>query len=146
MKIGMTGSRDGITDQACNAFIACIKLTQISEAHHGELHSNSRCRSSDNEDCIGADALFHNIMQSLNIPIVIHPPDIDTLRAYCIGGQVLPKKPYLSRNQDIVNSSDLLVAFPSTKEEVVRSGTWSTIRYAQKINKPVVIFYPDGTF
>jgi hypothetical protein len=132
MKIGMTGSRDGITTQAYNSFIACIKLTQINEAHHG--------------DCIGADALFHNIMQSLNVPIVIHPPDIDTLRAYCMGGQVLPKKPYLSRNQDIVNCSDLLVAFPSTKEEVVRSGTWSTIRYAQKVNKPVMIFYPDGTF
>ena len=132
MKIGMTGSRDGITNQAFNAFTTYIKPLQINEAHHG--------------DCIGADALFHNIMQSLNIPIVIHPPDVDTLRAYCVGGQVLTKKPYLSRNQDIVNCTDLLVAFPSTKEEVLRSGTWSTIRYARKTNNPVIIFYPDGTF
>ena len=132
MKIGMTGSRDGITTQALNAFSTYIRLQQINEAHHG--------------DCIGADALFHNFMQSLNVPIVIHPPDVDSLRAYCVGGHVLPMKKYLSRNQDIVNQTDLLVAFPSTKEEILRSGTWSTVRYARKINKPVIIFYPDGTY
>lgn len=129
MNLGMTGSRDGITNYALNSFLDYIKTIQINEAHHG--------------DCIGADALFHNIMLSLNIPIIVHPPNINTLRAYCNGNIILKEKPYLMRNQDIVNSTDLLIAFPSTKQEVLKSGTWSTIRYAQKINKPVIIFYPD---
>ena len=28
---------------------------------------------------------------------------------------------------------------------MARSGTWSTIRYAKKVDKPVKIVYPDGT-
>ena len=132
MKIGMTGSRDGITDQALNTFRKYINAIEIYEAHHG--------------DCIGADTIFHNLMESLNISIIIHPPSINTLRSYCSGSVVLPPKDYLSRNKDIVNDTDFLVAFPATKNEVLRSGTWSTIRYAQKISKGVIIFYPDGTY
>ena len=45
-----------------------------------------------------------------------------------------------TRNKDIVNSCDILIACPENDKEVIRSGTWSTIRYAKKINKTVLLF------
>lgn len=38
----------------------------------------------------------------------------------------------------------MLIAFPPSKEEITRSGTWSTIRYARKCHKSLIIVYPDG--
>ena len=61
------------------------------------------------------------------------------MRAFCIGTIVKEPQPYLQRNHNIVNECDMLVAFPSTSNEVLRSGTWSTIRYAKKAKKPVEI-------
>jgi len=51
---------------------------------------------------------------------------------------------YLVRNQDIVNECDVLVATPKENNEVLRSGTWATIRRATKAKKPVLIVNPDG--
>jgi hypothetical protein len=53
-------------------------------------------------------------------------------------------KEYLDRNHDIVDSSDLLIAVSESTVEVLRSGTWATIRYAKKLRKPIKIIYPDG--
>lgn len=131
MKIGMTGSRCGITNEALKSFNKYLKLIKINEAHHG--------------DCVGADTIFHNLMMQINIPIVIHPPNVDSMRAYCVSNNIRPPQKYLVRNKNIVNDTDILIAFPSEKTEILRSGTWSTIRYASKIGKQVYIFYPDGS-
>ena len=50
----------------------------------------------------------------------------------------------LNRNKNIVDASNLIFAFPFDKE-IIRSGTWSTIRYAKKINKPLIIIRKDGS-
>lgn len=57
---------------------------------------------------------------------------------------VLEPKPYLVRNKDIVNASEGMLAAPRGPEEL-RSGTWSTIRYARKCRKKVLIMWPDGS-
>jgi predicted Rossmann fold nucleotide-binding protein DprA/Smf involved in DNA uptake len=49
------------------------------------------------------------------------------------------KKPYLDRNKDIVRVSIGLIAAPKTNKEEQRSGTWSTVRYATKTGKPLII-------
>lgn len=49
----------------------------------------------------------------------------------------------LERNQYMDDISDELVAFPKTKFEIIRSGTWHTIRYAQKIGNKVTIYPLD---
>jgi len=49
------------------------------------------------------------------------------------------------RNHKIVDICDILVAFPQTNSETVRSGTYATIRYARKCKKPIIIIYPDGS-
>ena len=126
----MTGSRTGINSAALEKLIKFLKDNKIDEAHHG--------------DCVGSDANFHNEASILNIKTVIHPPINNKMRAYCQGDESRIVKPYLARNKDIVNETDMLIAFPPTKKEILKSGTWSTIRYAKKINKKVLIIYPDG--
>ena len=57
---------------------------------------------------------------------------------------VYDKKPYLERNKKIVNCCDILIAAPKQINEVLRSGTWSTIRYAKKIGIEVFIILPNN--
>ena len=52
-----------------------------------------------------------------------------------IEGDQQPQKPYLERNRNIVDNTTMLVAFPNNNKELLKSGTWSTIRYAKKRNK-----------
>ncbi len=61
-----------------------------------------------------------------------------------VNARILGKKPYLARNRDIVNAADVLIAGPGGMEEIMRSGTWATVRYARKKQKPVIIVYPNG--
>lgn len=77
--------------------------------------------------------------------IIVHPPKNNTMRSYCKGDVIKEEKEYIKRNHNIVDESDMLVAFPSTKSEILRSGTWATIRYARKQNKLVLIIFPDGS-
>jgi len=55
------------------------------------------------------------------------------------------EKPPLVRNRIIVNSSEVLIVAPRTKYKVLRSGTWSTYRYARQLGKPTYLVYPDGS-
>jgi hypothetical protein len=65
-----------------------------------------------------------------------------TLRAFCKGDTVYPEKEYIERNHNIVDNTDMLIAFPSTKTEILKSGTWATIRYARKKGKKIIIIDP----
>jgi hypothetical protein len=56
--------------------------------------------------------------------------------------EVREAKHPLERNHDIVDQTDFMIAAPFTESEVLRSGTWSTIRYARKQGKEVYIFTP----
>jgi predicted Rossmann fold nucleotide-binding protein DprA/Smf involved in DNA uptake len=49
----------------------------------------------------------------------------------------------MERNMDIVTLTSMLLAMPGGPEKV-RSGTWSTIRAATKMGRPVIVFPPDG--
>lgn len=109
-----------------------LTKTQPKELHHG--------------DCIGADEQVHNIATDLAIPIWVHPPNNDKKRAFCTLSKYQSQpKPYLERNKDIVNASNLMLFTPKDYIEQKRSGTWSTIRYARKQKKNHIIVFPDGT-
>jgi predicted Rossmann fold nucleotide-binding protein DprA/Smf involved in DNA uptake len=56
-----------------------------------------------------------------------------------------PEKPYLARNRDIVLETIALIAAPAEPLEQIRSGTWSTVRFAKKQGKTVILILPDGT-
>jgi hypothetical protein len=131
MIIGITGSRDGMTLIQQQTFETIINknIHLIEEIHHG--------------DCNGVDSIVHHLYSG-TIKMIVHPPTINTCRAYCQSDFIMPPLPYLDRNKQIVNNCNVIIAVPNTMTEVIRSGTWSTIRYAKKCKKTYLIIYPDG--
>ena len=133
LPIGFTGNRLGLTSNQTITMKLLARNFPNTTWRHG--------------DCIGADAEFHDIVSehAKNPYIIIHPPIISQARAFKTGykiHKIMQPKPYLTRNQDIVNASSLLIAAPKHLIEETRSGTWSTIRYAKKKHVPVIILDP----
>ena len=143
MSIGFTGTRKGMTDaqkDAVRQLIADLlegRCVVGNKAVHG-------C-------CVGADADFVKIAASMNyfnLEIVAHRSDIPSMidpEAFSLSDILVAPKPPLVRNQNIVEESSVMIACPETAEEVVRSGTWATVRFARKRGKPLAIVNPDGS-
>jgi len=138
LKLGITGSRYGFNENQFDNFydiIEKLKLTfNIIEFHHGV--------------CKGIDEQSHFIIRDLIIDckIIGHSPENQSfisLKAFKDLDIKYHKYPYLIRNKNIVDKVDLLIAIPNTNDEIIRSGTWSTIRYAKKKNKKIIIIYPN---
>jgi hypothetical protein len=135
-KIGFTGTRHGMTVKQ--------KLT-LEELLRTIDHDDPNARAA-HGDCVGADAEFHTIVKKVfGFPIEVFPPDIEDMQAKCEGDVHHPPKAYLKRDRDIVDWATYMIATPHQEKEVRRSGTWATIRYARKKNKPIHIIKPDGT-
>lgn len=131
MKVGFTGTQVGATVSQLSSLGALLKVLAPEEFHHG--------------DCIGADAEAHRVAKSLAIPIVIHPPDVNAKRAFCREyAETRRPLPYLERNREVVDETDVMIAMPKDNQEVKRSGTWATVRYAQKADKTTFVIWPDG--
>ena len=132
LSLGFTGTQRGLTpDQLEGVREVVAEFNSVIAAHHG--------------DCVGADAEFHGICKSLNIPTHIHPPTKDDKRAFCSdAASVATPKDYLVRNHDIADAAQVLIAAPSGDTEKRRSGTWSTVRYARKVGLRVFLVYPSG--
>lgn len=136
MIIGFTGSQNGMTLNQATEFAMFIDSMKIDEFVHG--------------DCIGADRRANDIVRILSPEtfITIWPGFTEGKRAFCTADNIcrinpkLYKNPNIERNHRIVDSCDVLIACPSTKEEVLRSGTWATIRYARKIGRKIEILNP----
>ncbi len=138
MKVGFTGTQNGMTKSQAHELIEYLlelhAMNDLCEFHHG--------------DCIGADSHFHAIMmkflkhEACNL-IYIHPPEDESKRAWCYSKHILIPKPYIERNHDIVDAVDILIAAPKERYEVLRSGTWATVRYARKTGKEVHVIYPE---
>lgn len=56
----------------------------------------------------------------------------EDLREQVPGATFYPGGSYMERNDALVEHADLLIAFPRTEHEVLRSGTWATVRRARK--------------
>ena len=128
--IGFTGTQAGVSPERIEkfrAFMADAADKGWVVFRHG--------------DCIGADAQAHKVARSLKYYIIGHLPEYDGKRAFCHFDETWIPKPYMVRNQDIVDNSQILVALPKDPDhEELRSGTWSTIRKARKAGKKVFIF------
>jgi predicted Rossmann fold nucleotide-binding protein DprA/Smf involved in DNA uptake len=98
-------------------------------------------------DCIGVDEQVHDIAAKLGFKINIYPPIDERFRAHCIIGNVLiadAPRDYMTRNRNIVNACEHLLVVPESAVELLRSGTWSTYRYARKVHKQFTIITPGG--
>ena len=139
MKIGFTGTQNGMSGLQYEAVRKLLESLEwnaerrrSTEFHHG--------------DCIGADVEAARVSAVLGMRLIVHPPLNEAKRAFHRSDncEVRKPKPYLDRNRDIVNECELLIAAPSSVDEQLRSGTWSTVRYARKCEKPTIIIDPYG--
>lgn len=131
--LGFTGTRGGMTlpqVRRLQSWRATL-LAQYTDLHEG--------------DCIGADEKMVDIFKDL-MTIVCHPPIDDSKRAFAYYDEIREPKEYIARNHDIVNESVMLIATPKGYHDLLRSGTWATIRHAARTNKRAVIIWPDGTW
>lgn len=129
--IGFTGTKVGMTPDQLESVKAILIWAIPRWVHHG--------------DCVGADAQFHKLAADRGIKVHIHPPVDPKLQARLKGDISDEPLPYLERNRVIVRNANLLIAAPDSPTERVRSGTWSTIRYARKIGTHHTIVFPDGS-
>lgn len=132
MRVGFTGTQRGMTDAQCGMLRALLREFGGTEFHHG--------------DCIGADSQAHDIADECGCAIILHPPTNYSKRAWreVPRHMMRPEYPYLTRNRHIVDATEWLIAMPGEFEEQLRSGTWSTVRYARSRRK-VAIIMPDGS-
>ena len=137
ISIGFTGTQKGMTTGQEAGFRTLVRRALEKFAaidfHHG--------------DCVGADAQAHDLMLAEagdRAFIHAHPCTITSKRAWRVAPQqiIYAPLPPLHRNKIIVNEASVLIATPGEREEQLRSGTWSTIRYARKCSVPQKIIYP----
>lgn len=129
-RVGFTGTRHGMTEIQHDAIRACLAFAFMpgAEFHHG--------------DCGGADEQAAYAALSLGYKVIAHPGPYG--KGCKWNDVVLPRKPFLDRNQDIVDAVNELYAAPAEAAEQVRSGTWATIRRARKRGIFAYIVAPDG--
>jgi hypothetical protein len=51
---------------------------------------------------------------------------------------------FLKRDRCMIDESDVLIAFPDSRTERLRSGTWSAVRHARRTGKPLIVVFPIG--
>ena len=157
--IGFTGTQAGMSLKQKESF-----RFRVWKFYQDEMHACSvvgaRNMTFHHGDCIGADENAHRIienssdLESICSEIVLHIPRVDLKRAFMDRDRRLDSKikitvrdplDYLVRNKVIVDESEVLFACPYTPNQEVRSGTWSTVRYARKKGKTVMLIKPDGS-
>lgn len=145
-KIGFTGTNRGMTQgqkEQLRDHLAGLLRRMVEaepecciEFHHG--------------DCIGADDEAATIAHEVGFWVIAHPgypkgkEDDTTFRAFNPhSGQILESKEFIERDHDIVNAVDYMIAAPHSDREMIRSGTWTTVRYARKVRKPIGFVFPN---
>lgn len=145
LHIGITGTQRGMLPGQHDA-IREILQSYLSDPDGRVVILHHGC-------CTGVDSQVHRVAYTLDpkalvLKTVLHPPDNTSKMAVDLDPvSVLvthPPYPYLQRNRHIVAAVDVLIAIPAEDDELVRSGTWSTVRYARKIDCPVVLLTPSS--
>jgi len=135
--VGFTGTRKGL--QSCQKlelaeYLVYLKGQGFTHFHHG--------------DAIGADAQAARLAKQAGFYLIAHPGHLrkkeDTrFRAFTsFNDEVREVKMVGVRDRDIVDETEQMIATPAGRTEEVRSGTWTTVRYARKQFKAVHIIYP----
>lgn len=142
-RVGFTGSRHGMTPAQMAVLGSELgELRSALEFHYG--------------DCVGADEEALHLAARCGGIYHAHPATLNRIWDGKWRADTALRYPELSiiqheakhpvvRNQDIVNAVDLMFACPQEPSSVLRSGTWSTIRFVRAQRVPLVIIYPDGS-
>jgi hypothetical protein len=127
MNVGFTGTQLGMSPNQMAQFLPRFAFYLPTVFHHGM--------------CIGADEQAEEFVLRCFPHVIIYghmPINRSKVSMKCRPHHFLQPREYLERNKKIVDRSDVLLAAPKGPEEL-RSGTWSTIRYARKKGIPVEI-------
>ena len=130
MRVGITATRLGASPAQLATLVRLLVELGATELPEG--------------DCLGGDDQSVDVARSLGIRVVGHPPENPSARAFREVDEERPQRPYLVRNRDIVDETGVLIAMPYQTQEQLRSGTWSTVRYARRLGRRVIIIGRDG--
>lgn len=134
MKLGFTGTRKGMTDDQLDTLYAWLMFCkdEVEEVHFGL--------------CRGSDAQFYHMLLAVkpDAYIVGHPCDLIDQQVILPCDELRPVEASIRRNHDIVDEVDTMLATPETFKNVLRSGTYSCLRYAAAVNRDLNIVLPNG--
>jgi hypothetical protein len=140
MKLGFTGTREGMTIRQKYTVRFMLEVTHPHEVHHG--------------DCLGSDAECNVIAVNLDLFVVTHPPLLNTYRAFTkhkLGVDYAPAD-YKVRDRAIVNETDFLLATPNVAWQKGsmwydrgRGGTLYTVKYAIERGVNTMVVWTDGS-
>ena len=129
-----------MTPQQETTFRACLYLevgyenllgTRGDQFHHGAA--------------VGVDEQAATIAKyEFGLYTVAHPSDLARFQTSLKSDVTLKPQRPLSRNMAIVYTVQYLFAMPITKHDVLRSGTWATIRAARSACREGIIIFPNG--
>lgn len=132
MKIGFTGTRRGMTQLQEREFRRLITVMAPTHFYHGgAIGSDVRAamivreirRSYCQIECFPARKNYTPLQDE-----VVHPVTLDPI----------------ARNPYIIAASEFLIATPYEEQEILRSGTWATIRLARNALMNHTIIGPRG--
>ncbi len=121
--VGISGTRHGANPHQ----LIMIKVALINYKERGA--KNFR-----HGDCAGVDVEAAVIARRLGYYIIKHPGPVG-VGSYA--DETFGPMSFLDRNKVIARMSDVILIVPHTNKEVLRSGTWSTYRYALKMDIPI---------
>lgn len=140
MHVGVSGSREGPTFEQKSCTIDILKdLKDVFATPQTNMWFHGG-------DCLGYDEDAYKCAWILGYKTHGHPPNVSTMRANLKYDKEDYVANYLSRNEYIVDASQIMLFAPNSTDEVLSSGTWACWRYALKHpkNKAWVIIFPNG--
>lgn len=137
MRIGHTGTRNAPTSAQKSAVYD--ELLRTEQGWRGELGDLEFHHG----DCVGTDAFAARVAYAFGYRVVAHPPSDPGLRSWTNAHETRVPLPYIQRNHVIVDEIEHLIVTPEGPERL-RSGTWATVRYARRLERPMTIVWPDG--
>lgn len=147
MILGFTGTRQGMSDAQRGVVRDWLRnsLDDLNVIVHGGAEGAD---AEFDEAITAAFGISHYNFPELGIVCEVYPATVERFSFWRRKDQAKrfvhsPMDP-LKRNRIVVNQSHKMLATPAEAEEQPRGGTWSTIRYARKIGKPIAIIRPDG--
>ena len=131
LRVGIVGSRKYENRRKIKEFIFKLK----NEKGTDTIVVSGGCKT-------GADRYAKKYALEFEIPYEEYPPFHDVHNLYCVLPEVCYSKPYnvkyfFARNKQIAKTSDYVVGF--IPKGVKSSGTESTLKYAHKFEKKVLI-------
>jgi len=136
IRVGFTGGRREVTDAQWSwleATLRAIGLTsRVLDVSSVVLYHGC---------CVGKDEAAHVIARSLGWRTCGYPSNLTNLISDLACDERFEPREPLERNRVIVSMIDLLVAVPDSIEiEAPRSGSWYTVRYAERVGRSVLIY------